>query len=481
VTAAAEVDFTRKWRVMATVATGVLLATIDGSIVNVALPTMVEDLDTTFPVIQWVSLGYLLTLATLTLGTGRLGDILGKKRIYTSGFAVFTVMSALCGLSPSVGALIGFRVAQAVGATMILSLGAAILTDAFPPQERGKALGWIGTAVSVGIVTGPVVGGLLISAFSWRAIFLVNIPVGMVGTVMALRHVPDVRPAGGRRMDFAGAGLLSVSLLALSLGLTLGQDRGFASAPILAAFAVATAGLTAFVLVELRSASPMLDLRLFRNPLLTVSIVTGWLAFMSLSSLFLVLPFYLEEVLGYGVRETGLLLAAGPVVLGLVAPLSGTLSDRTGVRRLALAGLGILALSYVGLQSLSTDTAWWHYALLAVPLGIGSGVFQSPNNSAIMGSVPRGSSGLAAGLLTITRLLGQIVGVAVLGSLWAARVAARAGGLAGGDVTSAGPAALVGGMHDLFAVVAALMLTATALAAWALGRDQTGRRPAPAG
>ncbi|MGH3650844.1 MAG: MFS transporter, partial [Acidimicrobiia bacterium] len=173
-----EIDYSRKWFVLTAVAASTMLATIDGSIVNVAFPTLVSELDTSFNVIQWVALAYLLTIATLTMGMGRLGDVVGKKKLFIAGIVTFTVASALCGLVPDVAWLIGFRVLQALGSVLILALGAAILVEAFPPSERGKALGWIGTTVSLGIVSGPVIGGLLISSFSWRAIFFVNIPVG---------------------------------------------------------------------------------------------------------------------------------------------------------------------------------------------------------------------------------------------------------------------------------------------------------------
>ena len=197
---------------MATVSVGVLLATIDASIVNVAFPTLVDELETTFNTIQWVALGYLLTIATLTLGMGRLGDVIGKKNLYAAGFSMFTIASVLCGLAPDVSWLIGFRVFQALGAVMILALGAAILVEAFPSAERGKALGWIGTAVSLGIITGPVVGGLLISAFSWRAIFFVNLPVGIVGTILAIRFVPRTPPVPGPPFDVLGAFLHSATI-----------------------------------------------------------------------------------------------------------------------------------------------------------------------------------------------------------------------------------------------------------------------------
>lgn len=459
---------------MATVATGVILATIDGSIVNVALPTLVEFFDTSFATIQWVALGYLLTLATLTLLVGRIGDIVGKRKIYNAGFISFTAASVLCAFAPTVGFLIGFRVLQALGATMVLALGVSILTESFPPTERGKALGYIGTAVSVGIVSGPVFGGILIEAFDWRSIFLVNLPVGIVGTVLAFRYVPDVPPVPGQTMDFLGAGLLSSGLLSLSLALTLGQERGFGDASILALFAAFVTLGVVFVRVELASESPMIQLRLFQNPLLSVSVVSGFLVFAALSATFFLLPFYLEGVLGFEIGQVGLLLGAGPLVLGVVAPISGTLSDRWGVRSLTLAGLFILTGVYLAIQLLSTETTWWEYVLIAVPLGAGVGVFQSPNNSAIMGSIPREYSGVAGGLLNLTRLLGQITGIAVLGSVWAGRVlAVSPEPVPGNNASAAAGTAQVEGLHFTFAIAATLIGSAALIGLWALRRERS--------
>jgi EmrB/QacA subfamily drug resistance transporter len=464
---------------MVAVGTSVLLATIDGSIVNVALPTMRADFGTTFNVIQWVALSYLLTLATLTLGVGRLGDVLGKKRIFILGFAVFTVASVLCGLAPNIELLIVFRVVQAVGGTMMLALGASILIEAFPPQERGKALGWIGTAVSVGIITGPVAGGLLISAFDWQAIFFVNVPVGVVGLWLAARAIPDLAPIPGQRMDYLGAGVLSVTLLALSLALTLGQGRGFDSLEILALFALALVGMFAFVILELRLTSPMIDLRTFREPLLSVSVVTGLVTFVAVSAVFFLLPFYLEGVLDFAVREVGLLLSVTPLFLGVTSPLSGSLSDRIGVRRLTLAGLAVLTLAFAALRTIDVDTSVPAFLALLIPIGIGMGLFQSPNNSAIMSSVPREYSGVASGILTQTRLLGQIAGIAVLGSVWAARVAAQVGGLEGGDAVTAPDQVQVAALHDTFAIATLLLAGATVLGFWGLREESRRAREAP--
>jgi EmrB/QacA subfamily drug resistance transporter len=467
------VDQQRKWLVLATVSVGILLATIDGSIVNVAFPTIVEELDTSFNVIQWVSLGYLLTIATLTLGVGRLGDVVGKKMIYATGFSVFTIASAVCGLAPDVSWLIGFRVLQALGAVMILALGSAILIEAFPTSERGKALGWVMTAVSIGIITGPVLGGILISTFSWRAIFLVNIPVGIVGTWMALRYVSKTAPVPGQTFDFGGAVLMSVSLFSLSLALTVGQEAGFSSPGILLAFAVAIIAAAAFVFVELKVESPMLEIRLFKTPMLAVGVVSGVLVFVCLSATFILLPFYLAGVLGFDVLTMGLLLGVAPLMMGVVSPLSGTLSDRIGIRKLTLIGLSVIALTYFGFLTLGIDSTALHFALLAVPYGIGIGIFQSPNNSAIMGSVPPEYTGVAGGLLHLTRLLGQIVGIAVLGSIWAARVAAANGGvLPDGGASAADPLAQVAGLHTIFGIAAGIMVVAVIIGAWGLKKEK---------
>ena len=455
--------------VLVTVATSVLLPTIDGSIVNVAFPTLVRELDTTFNVIQWVALGYLLTIATFTLGMGRLGDVVGKKKIYVAGFGVFTGASLLCGLAPEVEWLITFRVVQGIGAVMVLALGSAILVEAFPARERGKALGWIVTAVSVGIITGPVLGGILISAWNWRAIFLVNLPVGIVGTWMAIRFVPDTRPAPGQRFDFLGAFLMGLSLFSLSLALTLGQESGFTSSLVMLGFGVAVATAIAFVFVEIHVDSPMIQLRLFKNPGLTVGVVTGIMTFICLTATFLLLPFYLSDVLGMEVLAMGFLLGVTPLMMGIVSPISGALSDRTGARTPAVAGLLVLSAVYFAFLSLGAETSWWHFAALAVPYGIGIGLFQSPTNSAIMGSVPAEYMGVAGGLLHLTRLMGQVVGIAVLGSIWAARVAVAGGGaLPEGGATAAPAAAQVAGLHTVFVIAGVIMIAAAAIAGWGL-------------
>jgi EmrB/QacA subfamily drug resistance transporter len=467
------VDYGRKWLVMVAIAMGIFLGTVDGSIVNAALPTLVDELNTTFTAVQWVVLGYLLTLATLTLGIGRVGDMVGKKPIYTAGFALFTVGSALCGIAPSVGFLIGFRIVQGVGAAMIFALGFAILTEAFPPNERGKALGIAGSIVSVGIAIGPALGGFIIDALSWRWIFLVNLPIGAVGIWTARRFIPAIVPPGGQRFDFKGAVAFFVTLLSLMLGLTLAQELGFSHKVVLGLLGVSIVASGSFVAIERRVTQPMLDLTLFRNRLLTVNLITGWLSFIAIAGLLVLMPFYLQEVLGYDTRTMGALLAVASVALGITAPLSGSLSDHIGPRPVLVIGLAILFAGYLGLATLGVETSGLRYAMLTLPIGVGMGIFQSPNNSAVMGSVPPQRLGVTSGMLTITRITGQITGIAVLATIWSTRVLAAS---TAADPTEAAPAAQVAALQETMLVVAGLVGIALVLATWGLVYEVRAKR-----
>ncbi len=463
-----EIDTTRKWYVMAAVAMGVFLATIDGSIVNVALPTLVRAFDTDFPTVQWVVLAYLLTVTTLMISVGRLADMIGKKSIYTTGFVIFTLGSGLCGLSPSVYWLVGFRVVQAIGAAMVMALGTAIVTEAFPPHERGKALGIVGGIVSLGIMIGPTLGGLIIQSISWHWIFYVNLPAGLLGIMMVLRYVPSYRPTSSQKFDFAGALMLFISLLCLLLALTLGQERGFGSPPVLALLAGFGLSLALFVIFELHSRDPMIDLRLFRNRYFSISLGTAVLTFIASAGTVLLMPFYLENVLGYDTRQVGLMLVVVPVMLGISAPISGALSDRVGTRPISTAGLAILLLGYLAVSTLSIETTILGYILRFVPVGLGVGIFQSPNNSAIMGTAPRERLGIVSGMLALSRTLGQTIGIAILGAIWASRVFHYAGGTVTGGATQAGSAFQVAGLQDTLLIIAGLVAAALSLSIFAM-------------
>lgn len=465
-------DLRRKWLVMAAVGSGVFLATIDGSIVNVALPTFVRAFDTQFALVQWVVLSYMLTIATLMLSVGRLADMIGKKRIYAAGFVIFTVGSMLCGIGQSVYWLIGFRVLQAIGAAMMMALGTGIVTEAFPASERGKAMGTIGAIVSIGIITGPTLGGLLLDVLSWHWIFFVNVPIGIIGMILVLRFVPDTRTLPGQRFDFWGASLLFFSLGAFLLALTLGQGLGFRHPTIQALFAIWIILFILFLNVEFKIAQPMVDMTLFRNKLFSLSLFTGFITFVSMGGTIILMPFYLENTLGYVPRQVGLLLAVVPISAGIVSPLSGMLSDRLGSRRITLVGLIFLLLGYCGLTTLGENTSSLGYILRFLPIGLGTGIFSSPNNSAIMGAAPPQRLGIVSSLLSLTRTLGQTSGIAAIGAFWASRVAVSTGNLQAASAHQAPAFAQVAGLRQTFQLIILIMVIALSLSIWALIREQ---------
>ncbi|GMQ86287.1 MAG: MFS transporter [Acidimicrobiia bacterium] len=459
------IDYSKKWYVLVAIAMAIFLGTVDGTMLNVALPTLVEDFDTTFAVAQWVVLSYLLTQTTLTLGFGRLGDMFGKKPIFTAGFVVFIVGSLLAAVSPTITFLIGARIFQAVGAAMIFALGFAITTEAFPPSERGRALGINGTVASLGIMAGPIIGGLVLEAASWQWIFLVNIPIGIIGIIAALKFVPNTKPTGAQSFDFVGAGLFFVALLALLLGLTYGQEIGFVNPVNLALFGTFVGALVTFVIVERRTEHPMLDLSLFENRDVSVNLVTGFVGFFALSGLLLIAPFYLTDVIELSPRSIGLVLAAIPITMGIVSPLAGGFSDRIGSRPVTVVGLVVMTLGYTTaaflLEGATTAAAIF---LVGLIVGLGVGIFNSPNNSAILGSVSQDKLGVTSGLLTITRTTGMVTGIAVLGTLWAARTVTYAGG---GTAADAPAAAQAGGFADAMAAAAFMLAASVALGWWA--------------
>ncbi len=470
-------DYSRKWHAMAAVGTGVFLATVDGSIINVSLPTLVRELHTEFAVVQWVVLAYLLTITSTMAGIGRLADMVGKKSIYMTGFIIFTLGSALCGLSPSVEWLIGFRVLQAIGAAMTMALGAAIVTEAFPPAERGKAMGMIGSIVSMGIVLGPALGGVILSVLSWHWIFFVNLPVGIIGTLMVKRNLPDFKPGSRQQFDFWGALSLFLSILFLLLGLTLGQKQGFFQPLIYLLLGLWLILLALFIFIEFKTAQPMIDPKLFRNPIFSVNLTTGFISFVGLGGSVLLLPFYLENILKFPSMKVGLLMGIIPVMLGITSPLAGALSDRVGSRKITMTGILLLLLGFLAAATLDQHTTLWGYALRIFMVGAGIGIFMSPNNSAIMGTAPRHQLGIVSSMMAQSRTLGQTVGIAVIGAIWAGRSLFYAGTETSGGATLAPMDAQIAGLHDAFHTAAVLTAIALLLSIWAyIQETRQGKR-----
>jgi EmrB/QacA subfamily drug resistance transporter len=459
---------------------GVLMSTLDTSVVNVALPTLVQELHTTLATVQWVVLSYLLVIAALMLSVARLGDMLGKKRLYNLGLVLFTIGSLLSGLSPSVGWLIGFRALQGTGAVMMTALGTAIITEVFPAEERGRALGINGAIVSVGIAAGPVLGGLLIGTVGWRSIFLINVPIGVLAAIIVYRVIPPLaRDETTSRFDGIGAIILLVTLGAYALGMTLGQELGFRDGWVIGLLVGSAVSLAIFLIVESRVSDPMIELSLFKNVLFGVNLLMGFLVFIMIGGTFIV-PFYLELVKGFPPAQVGLLMVVFPAMMGIAAPLSGSLSDRFGSRLISLIGLAIIAASCFLFGSLRADTSIWGFTVRFGLLGAGVGVFNSPNNSAIMGSVPRRRLGIASGLLALTRVLGQTSGLPLVGAVFSGLVMTVGVLSPGADVTAAAPEALAAGVSGSFQIAGAIVAVSTVLAAFALWFDRHNGESNPA-
>jgi len=454
---------------------GMIIGTINYSIVNVSLPTLAARLETDFAMIQWVLLAFVLTSTTLLLTVARAGDMIGKKKVYLSGLALFTVASLLCGFSPNVGWLIGFRIMQGLGGVMTQALGLAIVTEVFPPEERGMAIGWMGGAISIGLVAGPGVGGLLLGLAGWRWIFWVNVPLGLLAFWVVLRHVPATPPARtGQRFDLAGALILAATLFCFALAMTLGQKKGFGDSLIWGLLLAAVIGLCGFLVVETLVDQPMMNLGMFRNALFSLNLAMGFLVFVTLGGFF-IMPFYLELVKGYSPSKTGLLMMVVPAILGLLSIQVGKLTDRVGPRWISLIGLLILAPGLLAVSTLDADTDVWGYIWRMAILGVGFGIFQTPNNSAIMGAAPREHLGVASGLLALSRNLGQSTGLPLFGAVFGALAfsASQPGETAVGLTVSR--EALVKGIGGAYRMAGLLILVPIVLAVWSWWLDSRMR------
>jgi len=413
-------DYPDRWRVFFLVAVGIFMSTLDGSIVNIAVPIIMKELQVSVVAVQWVIMIYLLVVTSLLFSFGRLSDIYGRRRVYGVGLLVFSTSSLFCGLAANIFWLIGARFAQGLGAAMIMACTPALIVDVFPPAERGRALGFIGSVVASGLVTGPVLGGLLLRFFSWRVIFLINIPIGLVAAFLVFSVLKGSPADTVRRetFDWPGAIMLALCLGSFLLAITHGYDWGYTSRPILLLVGLSLISTVGLVLVEQRAAHSILDRELFRIRLFALPILAAIILFASLFSLVFLVPFYLLNPCGYAVDHAGYLMATIFVFLFIVSPISGSLSDHIGSRLLCTCGTGIMAVSLYMIFLLpagaSVGAIVWRLALA----GIGVAVFIPPNSATAMNSVPPQRRGIASATVAAARNLGMVLGVGVSGAVF---------------------------------------------------------------
>lgn len=396
------------------------MATLDSSIVNLALTAMTRDFNVDLGHVKWVVILYFFIITTFLLPFGRLSDLVGRRLIFLTGYLTFSAGSALCGLALGPATLMLFRTVQAVGAAMIMANGPALITASFPNNQRGGALGILAMAVSAGLICGPAVGGVLIHHLGWRSIFLINVPIGLLGAALVRKHAPsDKRSNLPKRFDWLGTVLQSMLLGAVLVFFDLGsmftlhpQTELLVRTVLLVVVIVVGA---VFLQVEARAEDPLVDLKLFRLRTFSVAGLSGFFSFVSYSGVAVLLPFFFQNVMVFDAERTGLLMTLIPLTILVVAPISGKWSDRFGSREICFIGALLLAITQLwmagglgaGLHARMSD----HAAPIALAvIGMGLGFFQSPNNNAIMSAVPRSKLGVASALMAAVRNLGLVVG-----------------------------------------------------------------------
>ena len=448
---------------------GTFLAPLDSSIVNIALPSIAAQFGETLSSVSWVTSAYLLTVAALLLTMGRLGDLRGLRRLYVGGLLIFGAGSLGCAFAWSLPSLVGARIVQAIGAAMMFAAGPAIVSKTFPPNRRGWALGYIALAVSAGLTVGPALGGVLVGAFGWPSIFLINVPLSVIVSVVAWRLLTDDCPREGT-FDVAGAVLAAAALVMLLAGLGGAERVGLLSPAVIGPVLGSAVTAVVFVWWERRASAPMVDLDLFASRSFSAGIASATLAYMALFSVTFTMPFYLLRVEGLDARLAGLVLTVTPLAMAAFAPIAGRASDRMGSRGLAAGGVALLATGLFAASLLVPGSSLWAVAGSLLIVGAGMSVFQTPNTAAIMRATPVLSLGVGSALIAQARNVGMAIGVALAASVLGASMGGA--GLPGGEgpVTEQTAAVFSAGMA-LTLRVGALIAVASSLLAW-FGRGE---------
>ncbi|MCY1269130.1 MFS transporter [Pseudomonas jessenii] len=444
---------------LASLSLSMLLSSLGTSIANVGLPTLAAAFSASFQQVQWVVLAYLLAITALIVSVGRLGDIIGRRRLLLIGIAVFAVASFLCALAASLWLLIAARALQGIGAAIMMALTMALVSEAVPKAKMGSAMGLLGTMSAIGTSLGPTLGGFLIANLGWQAIFLVNVPLGVLAIGLAHRFLPkDCREKRADRagFDVLGTLVLVLTLLAYALAMTLG--RGSFGPLNTALLLVAMVGAGVFVFVERTAESPLVRLTMFRNPQLSAGFAMSMLVTTVVMATLVVGPFYLTGALALNATSVGLVMSAGPLVAALAGVPAGRWVDGLGAHRSTTLGLIAMLTGACILPAVPTGFGAFGYIVPLVVITAGYALFQAANNTAVMSNIATPQRGVVSGLLGLSRNLGLITGASLMGAVFAF-------GSVSNDVLQAQPEAIAQGMRLTFLVAAGLILVALAIGA----------------
>jgi EmrB/QacA subfamily drug resistance transporter len=426
-------DDNRKWWTLGAMCFALFMIMLDNTVVNVALPSIQQDLGASISGLEWTINGYTLSFAVLLATGGRLGDIFGRRRMFLAGVVIFALSSATAGFAPDQTALVVSRIVQGVGAALMMPGTLSIITDAFPPHERGKAMGtWAGVS-ALALAVGPVLGGFLTEHVSWRAIFYINIPVAIGAVIATLFAVRESRDTSvGREVDYAGVAVLTAGLTALVLALVEGNAWGWGSPQVIALLIGAAVALPAFVFVENRVKAPMVQFDLLSDRNFLASVVVALIITFAMMGVFFFLALYMQDILGYSPLEAGIRFLPSTLMIVGVAPVAGRLSDRFGPRWLIAGGLAIVAASLFSFSRIAVDSGYLDLLPGFMLLGIGVAMTMSPMTSAAMNAVPVQKAGIASGVLSMFRMVGGSLGIAITGAIFQGLVSSKLDSLLGG-------------------------------------------------
>ncbi|WP_225356642.1 MFS transporter [Secundilactobacillus pentosiphilus] len=448
------------------------MSTLDASIVNIALPVISGDLKIPMNQAEWVVSIYLIVICSLLLLFGKLGDSVGKIKVFRIGTGLFVFGSLLAGFNGSFYLLLSARVVQALGASMTMANNNGIITEVFPFSERGRALGMIGSFVALGSIAGPGLGGIVLSHLSWGYIFWLNVPVGVVTIIIGHAILPKDITKSHEKIDRLGAVTMALFMFSLFVGIFLGQEIGFSNPVILGLFAFAMIIGAVFVRIENHSAKPLLAFSLFENGAFTMSLLCGFLIFVTNFFFNVISPFYLENARGLRPNIAGLILMAFPIVQVIVAPMAGALSDRIGPELITFCGLILILLSQIGYMLTDLGTPLWLFTAIVGCVGLGNGIFQAPNNTIVMNSVAPQDLGIAGGMNALVRNLGMVVGISFATTVLFAGMSHDKGT----KVTTylkGQPDVFIYGMHIVFLIAAVICAIAALITGYRLIKRPT--------
>jgi EmrB/QacA subfamily drug resistance transporter len=421
-------DENRKWWTLAAVSFGLFMIMLDNTVVNVALPSIERDLHITISQLEWIVTSYALVFAALLITGGKLADLLGRRKIFVVGLAVFTLSSLACGMAPNAGFLIGARAVQGVGAALMNPATLSIITATFPPRQRGQAIGiWAGVS-ALALAIGPLAGGLIVDNIGWNWIFFVNVPVGALGIVVSYFFIKESRDTSHEQsVDLPGLLTSGGALFALSYALIEGNQRGWASAEILGLLVAAAVLFTAFILLESRQRLPMLDLSLFRIGSFSGANTVALLVSLGMFGVFFFVSLYVQNILGYSPTKAGAIFLPMTILIILIAPIAGKASDRIGGRWLMGGGMTLLSISLLFYQRVGLNSTFWTLLPAMILGGVGMALTMSPMTSVAMASVPIDKAGVGSGVLNSFRQVGGSMGIAVMGAILASYLSAAPG------------------------------------------------------